>query len=125
MLCIVETEFPMWLLAIERFGLGYAMIVFVGAVVWKLLPAFIKMLGAWRKQSEEAAKVMPCIMDFTKALTKAAPDALEGIRDLAQNAERIADHVVGMDRSEDGPRRARLRRGGDSPDPVHETSDGA
>ena len=82
MLCITlaEAEFPVWVLIFERLGPGSAILIFVGAVLWKLLPVAAKLLVAWRKQSEE--------------MTRAIPEGLSGIKDLVQHVERVADHVT-------------------------------
>lgn len=88
MLCITDPEFPIWVLVFERIGPGSAILVFTGAVMWKLLPALTKLLGAWRHQSER--------------ITESVPKALDGLRDLVQHAERIADHITRS--TEVGPR---------------------
>lgn len=81
MLCdIAETEFPLWVLIFERIGPGSAILVFTGAVVWKLLPAMTRLLGAWRRQSE--------------TVTAAVPAALDGIKELVGHVERVADHLT-------------------------------
>lgn len=71
------TEFPVWVLIFERIGPGSAILVFVGALLWKLLPGITRCLTAWRKQSE--------------AITSAVPLVLDGLKDLVQHASRIAD----------------------------------
>jgi hypothetical protein len=117
--CFMEGQgLPDWTLLVERLGPGMAILVFTGAVVWKLLPAWIRVLGAWSRQSEEFTKAIPFLTDFAKSMTSAAPDALDGLRDLADNAERIADHVVGSERSESHRRSTRLRRNSDGPYPA-------
>lgn len=79
-MCATETDFPMWVLVFERIGPGSAILVFTGVVLWKLLPALTKLLGAWKKQSER--------------ITESVPVALDGLRDLVQHAERIADYIT-------------------------------
>lgn len=82
--CIAEPEFPMWLLAIERFGLGASIIVFIMAVMWKLVPGMTKLLGAWKRQSDKV----------TETMATAVPAVLDGLKDLVHHAERVADHVT-------------------------------
>lgn len=83
MLC-AEPEFPMWLLAIERFGIGTIIIVFFMAVIWKLVPATSRLLASWKRQSDK----------MTEVVEESVPKVLDGMRDLVQHAERIADHVT-------------------------------
>lgn len=82
-----ETQFPLWVLIFERLGPGSCILVFTGAVIWKLLPALVRLIGAWRKQSE--------------GVTAAIPKILDGTKDLVQHVERIADHVTGRPRTPD------------------------
>lgn len=85
MVCLIaEPEFPMWLLATERFGIQTIIIVFGMAVTWKLVPATSRLLGAWKRQSDKV----------TEAVESAVPKVLDGMRDLVQHAERIADHMT-------------------------------
>lgn len=73
-------QLPEWVLIFERLGPGSAILVFVGATLWKLLPGVSRLLIAWRKQSD--------------AVTAAVPVALDGLRDLVQHVERVAEHVT-------------------------------
>lgn len=65
---------PIWVLVFERIGPGSAILVFTGAVLWKLLPEMTKLLKAWKAQSD--------------ALTKAVPAALGSLDRLADNMEK-------------------------------------
>lgn len=55
----MSEPFPQWVLIFERIGPGSCVLLFTGACLWKLLPAVVKLLGAWRKQSEAAALAIP------------------------------------------------------------------
>ena len=120
MMCFAENpqQITDWTVLVERLGPGMSILGVTGAVVWKLLPAWIRVLGSWSRQSEEFTKAIPFLTSFAKAITQAAPDALERLHDLADDAERIADHVVGEDRSEHRRRGSRVRRTGDSAHPA-------
>lgn len=75
MLLPTESEvMPVWVLVFERIGPGSAILVFTGAVLWKLLPEMTKLLKAWKAQSD--------------ALTKAVPAALGSLDRLADNMEK-------------------------------------
>jgi hypothetical protein len=78
-------DFPMWVLVFERIGPGSAILVFTGAVLWKILPALVKLLSAWRKQSD--------------TMTQAVPLVLDGVKDLVQHVERVADHLTSQRRA--------------------------
>lgn len=73
-------QLPEWVLIFERLGPGSAILLFVGATLWKLLPGISRLLVAWRKQSD--------------AVTEAVPKALDGLRDLVTHVERVAEHVT-------------------------------
>jgi hypothetical protein len=89
--CLLEPEFPMWLLAVERFGLGATIIVFFLAVLWKLVPGVSRLLNAWKKQSDKV----------TETISTAVPSVLDGLKDLVYHAERVADHVTAQGRDEE------------------------
>lgn len=80
--CLIDTEFPMWVLVFERLGPGSAILVFSGAVLWKLVPPASRLLASWRKQSD--------------TITAAVPAVLDGVKDLVRHVERVADHVAGI-----------------------------
>lgn len=100
---LADPDFPMWVLVFERIGPGSAILVFTGALMWKLIPGILKLLTAWRKQSD--------------TITEAVPTVLEGVKDLVQHVERVADHIAGLGFHEDPPPASeggatfRLRRG--------------
>lgn len=73
-------QLPEWVLIFERLGPGSAILLFVGATLWKLLPAVSRLLVAWRKQSD--------------AMTAAVPEALHGLRNLVSHVERVAHHIT-------------------------------
>ena len=55
-----QTEaLPIWVMIFERIGPGSAILVFTGAVLWKLLPAMLKLLGAWKRQSDTITTAIP------------------------------------------------------------------
>lgn len=93
-----ETEFPMWVLVFKELGPGSCILVFTFAVIWKLLPALTKLLGAWHRQSEK--------------ITHAVDPVLEGVKDAVWHLERMADHVAGSRPLARDPRRPRVRNGG-------------
>lgn len=103
MLIEVPQEFPMWVLIFERLGPGSCILIFTGAVLWKLLPASTRLLGAWRKQSEK--------------ITASVDPVLDGVRDAVQHLERIADHVTGTGTPLRGAWGAGVRGRGPRPDP--------
>lgn len=71
---------PDWVAIFERVGPGTLILVVVCYATVKLLPSIAQLLAAWKAQSER--------------ITESVPTALEGLRDLVQHAERIADHVT-------------------------------
>jgi hypothetical protein len=73
-------DLPLWVLIFERIGPGSAILVFTGAVLWKLVPGITRLLVAWRKQSD--------------AVTQAVPQVLDGLRNLVGHAERVADRLT-------------------------------
>lgn len=80
MLAFIETELPSWVAVFERVGPGTFVLLVVGGVAYRLTPSVVALLAAWKAQSER--------------ITESVPKALEGLRDLVQHAERIADHVT-------------------------------
>lgn len=106
----VETEFPLWVLIFERIGPGSCVLVFTLAVLWKLLPAVIRLLGAWRRQSER--------------VTDAVDPVLDGMKDAVWHLERIADHVTGAGTSARDPGGGGIRLGRRRSDPPGSGSSG-
>lgn len=63
MLPFSETDaMPVWVLIFERIGPGSAILVFTGAVLWKLLPEMTKLLKAWKAQSDTITKAVPTVL---------------------------------------------------------------
>lgn len=52
-------DLPQWVLIFERIGPGSAVLVFTGAVIWKVLPAMVRLLGAWISQSVAVTSAIP------------------------------------------------------------------
>lgn len=73
-------DLPLWVLIFERIGPGSAILVFTGAVLWKLVPGISRLLVSWRRQSD--------------TMTQAVPMVLDGLRDLVGHAERVADRLT-------------------------------
>jgi len=73
-------KIPEWVAILERVGPGTIVVVVFCYATVKLLPSLVQLLAAWKAQSER--------------ITESVPTALEGLRDLVQHAERIADHVT-------------------------------
>lgn len=53
------TELPLWVTIFERIGPGSAVLVFTGALLWKVMPAVLGLLGSWRSQSEAVTSAIP------------------------------------------------------------------
>jgi hypothetical protein len=79
-------QLPEWVLIFERLGPGSAILVFVGATLWKLLPGVSRLMISWRKQSD--------------AVTAAVPVALGTLHELVRHVERVAEHVTRPDNEE-------------------------
>lgn len=75
-----DTSITDWVSVFERVGPGTLILVTVVYATVKLMPSVVNLLAAWKAQSER--------------ITESVPTALEGLRDLVQHAERIADHVT-------------------------------
>ena len=75
-----DTSITDWVSIFERVGPGTLILVTVVYSTVKLMPSVVALLAAWKAQSER--------------ITESVPTALEGLRDLVQHAERIADHVT-------------------------------
>lgn len=67
-------ELPMWVTVFERLGPGSCILLFTGAVLWKLIPAITILLRAWRKQSD--------------TITSAVPTVVASVGRIANNLER-------------------------------------
>lgn len=93
----------MWVLIFKELGPGSVFMVFVLAVIWKLLPATTKLLAAWRRQSEK--------------VTGAVDPVLDGVKDAVWHLERIADHVTGSGTSARDPDGGGVRLGRRRSDP--------
>lgn len=92
MACTLTEEtlkIPEWVAVFKELGPGTIIVVVFCYATVKLLPSIAQLLAAWKAQSER--------------ITESVPTALEGLRDLVQHAERIADHVTRpYDRSGEG-----------------------
>lgn len=49
----------MWVTVFERLGPGAAILIFVGACLWKLLPPMLNLLSAWKMQSDVITTSLP------------------------------------------------------------------
>lgn len=77
---ITEPEMPAWVFIFERIGPGSAILVFTGALCWKLLPAILQLLRAWKRQSDTITHAIPVAQD---ALAKLATNMERGFEKLA------------------------------------------
>ncbi len=59
----IEDPLPMWVTVFERIGLGPGILLFVGAVLWKLVPEIKSLLKAWRMQSNTITAAVPTVVD--------------------------------------------------------------
>jgi hypothetical protein len=75
----MNDHLPQWVLIFERIGTGSAVLIFTGAVLWKLIPSILKLLGAWRKQSD--------------TVTAAIPRAEAAFERLITHVERVGDRL--------------------------------
>lgn len=57
--CFIQVEMPLWVQVFERIGPGSAILVFTGAILWKLLPAVLKLVSSWKKQSDTITTAIP------------------------------------------------------------------
>lgn len=57
------SDLPEWartIIAIfERVGVGAAVLIFLAAVIWKVLPPLTKLLRAWKIQSDKITETVP------------------------------------------------------------------
>lgn len=105
MLCFADGDtLPLWVLIYERIGPGSCILVFTGAVLWKLLPASIRLIGARKKQADE--------------LTRAVPIALGHLGELVGHGERIANHLTRSSPTGEGGADLRLHRASANPGTV-------
>lgn len=58
-----EDPLPMWVTVFERIGLGPCILLFVGAVLWKLVPEIKSLLKAWRMQSNTITEAVPTVVN--------------------------------------------------------------
>lgn len=71
------TDLPQWVLIFERIGTGSAIVIFTMAVLWKVIPAALKLLGAWRRQSDAITGAIPRVESAFERLI----DKVDGIGD--------------------------------------------
>lgn len=74
-------DLPQWVLIFERVGTGSAVVIFTMAVLWKLMPAALKLLGAWKKQSDAVTGAIPRV----EAAFERLIDKVDGIGDRLGN----------------------------------------
>lgn len=90
-------ELPAWasvVIAIfERVGVGCAVLVFLAAVVWKVLPPLTKLLRAWKAQADKITDAVPRVEADFRAL-------VGNVRDVNDRFERVEDK---LDRSLSAP----------------------
>lgn len=59
----IGDELPSWVqvfvVVFERIGTGAAVLIFLGAVVWKVLPPLTKLLRAWKTQADKITDALP------------------------------------------------------------------
>lgn len=107
----IPQDMPLWVSVFERLGPGSGVLLFVGAVVWKLLPEIVKLLRAWRLQSNEVVRVLPTAVRFGEnavlTLGRLADTMERGFENLNQQVyggERIKRGAPGpADTSVGGP----------------------
>lgn len=79
MTCTAETDMPLWVMVFERIGPGSAILVFTGAILWKLLPAILKLVSSWKKQSDTITAAIP---GFQASVTRIADNMEKGFERL-------------------------------------------
>ncbi len=57
-----DDQLPLWVTIFERIGPGSCILLFTGAVLWKLIPAITVLLKAWRKQSDTVTAAVPTVV---------------------------------------------------------------
>ena len=57
-----EDPLPAWVTVFERIGPGSCILLFTGAVLWKLIPAITVLLKAWKKQSDTVTAAVPTVV---------------------------------------------------------------
>lgn len=97
-----SSELPTWVVVFERIGPGSAILVFTGAVLWKLLPEVVRLIKAWRNQSTEAAKAIPVAL---QSLDRGI-DTLGRLSDTMERGfESLNQHVYGTKAAASSPDR--------------------
>lgn len=57
-----DDPLPLWVTVFERIGPGSCILLFTGAVLWKLIPAITVLLKAWKKQSDTVTGAVPTVV---------------------------------------------------------------
>lgn len=90
-------ELPSWasvVIAIfERIGVGAAVLVFIAAVIWKVLPPLTRLLRAWKTQADKIADAVPRFETDFRSL-------VGNVRDVNDRFERVEEK---LDRSLSAP----------------------
>lgn len=68
---------PDWVLVFERLGPGMAILVFILAVAWQLLPSGKRLLGAWTAQTNAITRLIPSVVHALESIARSA-ESLSG-----------------------------------------------
>ena len=76
-----EDPLPVWVTVFERLGPGSCILIFTGAVLWKLIPAITVLLKAWRKQSDTVTSAVPTVVDSVSRIADNLKRGFEALND--------------------------------------------
>lgn len=79
---LTEDPLPMWVTVFERIGPGSCILLFTGAVLWKLIPAITVLLKAWRKQSDTVTAAVPTVVSSVGRIADNLERGFEALNDL-------------------------------------------
>jgi len=76
-----EDPLPVWVTVFERLGPGSCILIFTGAVLWKLIPAITVLLKAWRKQSDTVTAAVPTVVSSVSRIADNLERGFEALSD--------------------------------------------
>lgn len=109
-------DIPLWVLIFERIGFGAAVLIFVGAFTWRLLPPAAKLFQAWTKQSDKMTNTIPRIERSVERIADNMERGFEMLNSRVYPNESEGELRAERDRLRASSSRAGLARGGERGD---------
>jgi len=74
-------DIPSWVLLFERLGPGLAILVFVLATLWKIVPSLLKLMASWKKQADIVSAAVPRVESSLEQIARGLQHGFQRLED--------------------------------------------